>query len=60
MDIGKVVAAIVGSVIAYVVAAELIDGLVTGTGTGDVLMQNTVPIVVAAGVLLLILKEFVR
>lgn len=59
MNIGRVVAAVVGSLIAYIIANELIDGLITGTSTGDTLIANTVPIVVAAGVLLVILKEFI-
>ena len=59
MNVGRVVAAVVGSLIAYIIATELIDALVTGTSTGDVLISNTVPIVVAAGVLLVILKEFI-
>jgi len=59
MNVGRVVAAVVGSLIAYIIANELIDGLITGTSTGDVLISNTVPIVVAAGVLLVILREFI-
>jgi len=59
MNVGRVVAAVVGSLIAYIIANELIEGLVTGTSTGDTLIQNTVPIVVAAGVLLVILREFI-
>ena len=59
MNVGRVVGAVVGSLIAYIVATELIDALVTGTSTGDTLIINVVPIVVAAGVLLIILKEFI-
>ena len=59
MDVGRVVAAVVGSIIAYIIATEIIDALVTGTSTGDTLIADVVPIIIAAGVMLVILKEFI-
>ena len=58
MNIGDVVLTVVGALIAYIVATMLITELITGTATGDVLIQNIVPIVAAAGAVVVILKKF--
>jgi hypothetical protein len=50
---------IVGLVV-YVVANELIGSLVTGTGTGDTLIQNLLPLAIAVGVVLAALTMFVK
>jgi hypothetical protein len=50
---------VVGLVI-YVVANELIGNLVTGTGTGDELIQNLLPLAIAVGVVLAALTMFVK
>lgn len=58
MNIGKVVEVVVGALIAYIIATILITNLVTGTSTGDTLIQQVVPIVAAAGAVVVILKQF--
>ena len=60
MDIGGVVTTVVGALIAYIIATTLITSLITGTGTGDVLIQDIVPIVASAGVVIIILRQFLR
>lgn len=60
MSGGQIAAAVVGAVVTYVIATALITNFVTGTTTGDVLLQNTVPIVAAAGVCIWVLMAFFR
>ena len=58
MNVGDVVTTVVGALIAYIIANTLITQLITGTSTGDLLIQQTVPIVAASGAVILILKKF--
>lgn len=58
MDVMKVCGAVVGAIITYVVSNTIITSMVTGTTVGDNLLTGTAPIVIAAGVLLVILKMF--
>ena len=58
MNVAEVVTVVVGALIAYIIANTLITNLVTGTSTGDVLIQNVVPIVAASGAVVVILKKF--
>ena len=58
MNISEIVLTVVGSLIAYIIASLLITQLVTGTSTGDTLLQSIVPIVAAAGAVILILRRF--
>jgi hypothetical protein len=51
---------IVVGLVVYVVANELITSLVTGTGTGDTLLQNLLPLAIAVGVVLAGLTMFVK
>ena len=47
-----------GALISYLVLVTLITYIITGTGTGDLLIQNIAPIVAAACVLILIVTGF--
>jgi hypothetical protein len=58
VNVSEVVLTVVGSLIAYIIATLLITALVTGTTAGDTLIQDIVPIVAAAGAVVLILKKF--
>jgi len=58
MNVGDVVTTVVGALIAYIIANAVITNLITGTSTGDLLIQQTVPIVAASGAVILILKKF--
>jgi len=58
MNVGRIIEVVVGALIAYIVASILITNLITGTATGDVLIQQVVPIVAAAGAVVIILKNF--
>lgn len=58
LNISEVVVTVVGALIAYIIASLLISNLITGTSTGDTLIQNIVPIVAAAGAVVVILKKF--
>ena len=58
MDVGDVVTTVVGALIAYIIANAVITNLITGSSTGDLLIQQTVPIVAASGAVILILKKF--
>lgn len=58
MNVGQVVQVVVGALIAYIIASLLITNLITGTSTGDTLIQNIVPIVAAAGAVIIILRQF--
>jgi len=60
MNVGQVVGVVVGVLIAYIVAQILVTTMVTGTATGDVLIQSIVPIVCAAGAVILILRTFLK
>ena len=48
--------AVIGGIVVYIVANTLITSMITGTGTGDVLIQTIAPIVLAVMVVLIILK----
>ena len=58
MNVGDVVTTVVGALIAYIIANTLITNLITGSSTGDLLIQQTVPIVAASGAVIIILKKF--
>lgn len=58
MDIQKVSYGVIGSIIVYVISKTVIDNMVTGTSVGDQLIQNTLPLVIAAGVMLVSLRMF--
>lgn len=58
MNVGQVVTVVVGALITYIIATSLITTLITGTSAGDILIQNVVPIVAAAGAVIIILKQF--
>ena len=63
MNIGQVVGVTVGAVIAFIVATTLITTMITGTvlaSAGGQLISSIVPIVVAAGAVIVILKQFLR
>jgi len=60
MDTGKVIGVVLGALIAYIVAQILVTTLITGTAAGDQLVQNIVPIVCAAGAVILILRTFLK
>ena len=60
MDVRNVALTVVGALIAYILATTLITSLVTGTTTGDTLIQNIVPIVAAAGAVIIILGVFLK
>jgi hypothetical protein len=51
---------IVIGLMVYVVADKLITTLITGTGTGDTLMQTLLPLAIAIGVVLAGLTMFVK
>jgi hypothetical protein len=51
---------IVVGLMVYVVANQLITTLITGTGTGDTLMQTLLPLAIAIGVVLAGLTMFVK
>jgi hypothetical protein len=51
---------IVVGLVVYVVAGQLIESLVTGTGTGDTLIQDILPLAIAIGVVLAGLTMFVK
>lgn len=50
------IGAVIGAIVTYIVANELITALVTGTATGDTLITTVGPIVLAAAVLIIILR----
>jgi hypothetical protein len=58
VDIQKVSYGVIGSIIVYVISKTVIDNMVTGTSVGDQLIQNTLPLVIAAGVMLVSLRMF--
>lgn len=58
MDIQKVSYGVIGSIIVYVISRTVITSMVTGTTVGDQLITNTLPLVIAAGVMLLSLRMF--
>jgi len=63
MDTGKVVGVVVGAVIAFVVASTLITTMITGTvlaSAGGKLISSIVPIVCAAGAVIVILRTFLK
>jgi len=63
MNVGQVVGVVVGSLIAYIIATTLITTLITGTvlaSAGGQLISNIVPIVCAAGAVILILRMFLK
>jgi len=63
MDTGKVVGVVVGAVIAFIVASTLITSLITGTvlaSAGGRLISSIVPIVCAAGAVIVILRTFLK
>ena len=51
---------IVVGLVVYVTASQLITSLVTGTGTGDTLIQTLLPLAIAIGVVLAGLTMFVK
>jgi hypothetical protein len=51
---------IVVGLVVYVVADKLITTMVTGTGTGDTLIQTLLPLSIAIGVVLAGLTMFVK
>ena len=56
----KALVTIVVGVMVYISADMLIDQLVTGTDTGDVLMQTLLPLAIAIGVVLAGLTMFIK
>jgi len=46
--------------VAYIVSNQLIAALVTGTSTGDLLIQSLVPISIAVAVVLVALGSFMK
>jgi len=59
----KVKSALLGVIIglvAYIVSNQLIAALVTGTSTGDLLIQSLVPISIAVAVVLVALGSFMK
>lgn len=47
---------VAGGLIAFVISDTFLTGLITGTDTGSVLLQDILPIVLAAGVAIGVLK----
>lgn len=60
MSGGQIAAVVAGALVTYIIAVTLINQLVTGTGTGDVLIQSLVPITASAGVVIWILMAFFK
>ena len=46
--------------VAYIVSNQLISALVTGSSTGDLLIQSLVPISIAVAVVLVALGSFMK
>jgi sorbitol-specific phosphotransferase system component IIBC len=51
---------IVVGIVVYIAASTLITTLITGTGTGDVLIQQLLPLSIAIGVVIAGLTMFVK
>ena len=60
MNVGQVVGVVVGSLIAYIIAVTLCTTLIKGTTASDILITSIVPIVCAAGAVILILRNFLK
>lgn len=58
MDVTGVMVAVVGGIIAYYIAGALIDAIIKGTSASDVIMQTILPLVCAAGVLIVVMMTF--
>ena len=57
MNIARVlITAVFGALIAYYVGSILVTQLITGTSTGDTLIQNLVPITLAAVAVIIIIS----
>lgn len=50
------VKAAMGVLVLYVIANELIDAMITGTGTGDTLIQTVGPLLLAIASLLVFIR----
>lgn len=46
--------------VSYIVVAQLVSALVTGTNTGDVIIQNILGLAVAIGVVLFAFTTFLK
>jgi len=53
----ETITAVLGGLITYIVSQELIGSMVTGTTTGDTLIQDIVPIVLAVAVVMIVIKR---
>ena len=53
---GKGLTTIIGGVVAFIVVQQLIVAVVTGTSTGDILLQTILTIVLAVAVIMSVLK----
>jgi len=58
VDVTGVMVAVVGGIIAYYIAGALIDAIIKGTSASDVIMQTILPLVCAAGVLIVVMMTF--
>lgn len=45
----NVIRSLMVGLVAYVVAGDMLDALITGTATGDTIMTSIIPIAIAAG-----------
>ena len=53
---GRGLTTIIGGVVAFIVVQQLIVAVVTGTSTGDILLQTILTIVLAVAVIMSVLK----
>jgi hypothetical protein len=54
----KTLSTIITGMVVFLVAGYMITNTITGTGVGDVLIQTIVPIVLAALVIMIVIKRF--
>jgi hypothetical protein len=53
---GKSLATIIGGIVVYAVSAIVVTTMVTGTGTGDTLIQALFLVVLAVAVVMIVVK----
>lgn len=54
----KTLGTIITGLVVFLVAGYMITNVITGTSVGDVLIQTIVPIVLAALVIMIVVKKF--
>ena len=53
---GKSLATIIGGIVVYAVSAIVVTTMITGTGTGDTLIQALFLVVLAVAVVMIVVK----